>query len=458
MTYLSFMEKLNILFDTMMDFYFILVFSVLLMILTFMYIAKKITIKKYSLLMLLSFIIVFCISIISNYDVLSNTFDNFTTIFFGNIYFPSIYVYIGVLVISFIAFMTSSLNVMLKKIYKIINSIMFVLNNLLFVIIINIIAKNNIDIFSINSLYTNTSLVAMLELSMGLFIIWVLSLITVYITNSICERLAVKRVHKEEIQEEIFSPLLEVSNDIINNVNTLNDNDMESVVVEAVSNTVEVESKQEIHKNKFIFKEISSVNDDVIKEDTSNVTFNDILNGTIPVTYYDNSYINNEYDLVNPQIVYENNYDKAKNDSIIFNNIEVNLDDMEEVVAVNSALSQEDVQLSVEELTLKEKEKVSEERLLINTISLNDLIDDEDNVSEVEINTDNNVNVLEVEEGKESYTLDDYKKFIKMLNELKNYSNTSNINIDDAVAISLISNYSIDDCMKFKNILENNLN
>ena len=57
-----------------------------------------------------------------------------------------------------------------------------------------------------------------------------------------------------------------------------------------------------------------------------------------------------------------------------------------------------------------------------------------------------------------SYTLDDYKKIINMLNTLKKYSNCNNINVDDAVAISLISNYSVDDCMKFKNILESNLN
>ena len=56
------------------------------------------------------------------------------------------------------------------------------------------------------------------------------------------------------------------------------------------------------------------------------------------------------------------------------------------------------------------------------------------------------------------YSVDDYKKIIKMLTEIKNYANGTNINIDDAVAIGLINNYSIDDCMKFKNILENNLN
>lgn len=437
MTYLSIIEKLNILFNTMMDFHFILVFSVLLMVFTFMYIAKKINIKKYTLLMLLSFVIVFGISIISNYEVLSNTFDNFTTIFFGNIYFPSIYVYIGVLVISFIAFIVSILNVMLKKIYKVINSIMFVVNNVLFVIILNIIAKNKIDIFSIDSLYTNTSLVAVLELSMGLFILWIFSLITVYVTNAICIRISNKRVVKEEVQEEMFNPVLEVSNDIVYDVNTLNDDDnIEPVLVENISNNEVdvVEQIQEI-KEEVIADEMIVENN--VIEKVSSVTFNDILNGTIPVTYYDNSYINNEYNLVNPQSVYEDNYNKVKSE-LTFNDILI-----------------KEPQLSVEELTKIEKDRVSEERLISNTISLNDLAFEEEFVSKVEVIEE--VAKIEKEEDN-TYSLDDYKKFIKMLTEIKNHSSGNNINIGDAIAIGLINNYSVDDCMKFKNILENNLN
>ena len=45
-----------------------------------------------------------------------------------------------------------------------------------------------------------------------------------------------------------------------------------------------------------------------------------------------------------------------------------------------------------------------------------------------------------------------------MLNTLKKHSIDHNITIDDAVAISLISNYSIEDCLKFKDILESTLN
>jgi len=450
MTYLSIIDKLKILFDTMMDFEFILVFIILLIIFTFLYLIKKLSIKRYIVMLMLSFVLVFGISIIGNYEVLSNTFDDFATIFFGNIYFPSIYVYIAVLIISFTAFMVSILNVMLKKIYKIINSVMFILNNILFVIILNIIAKNNIDIFSVNSLYTDTSLVAILELSMGLFILWVLSLITVYVTDSVCFRFANKRiVHKEvreKVHEEVFNPVLEVSNDIVSDVNTLDDLDVvthnDSVEVEAISNNeldLVVEQIDEVTEN------------NLVMESGNNVTFNDILNGCIPVTYYDNSVEKEHTELVNPQMIYEDSYNKLKNDNVIFNDINISLDD-----------THEEVQLSVEEMTLLDKEKISEERLVINTISLNDLIDkEEDSVSEVETKVNNNIDVLEVSEENiinNGYTVDDYKKIIKMLTELKNYSNSTNINMEDALAISLIKNYSIDDCIKFRNILENNLN
>ena len=47
---------------------------------------------------------------------------------------------------------------------------------------------------------------------------------------------------------------------------------------------------------------------------------------------------------------------------------------------------------------------------------------------------------------------------ITMLKELKQFTNSSNISVDDAINISLISNYSIDDCLKFKEMLEGNLN
>jgi len=472
MTYLSIIEKIKILFDLLMDSEFVLIFTLVMLYLTFLYSVKKLSGKKYISYILLTFIIVFGISIVNNYEVLSNTFDNFTTIFFENIYFPSIYVYIGVLIISFIAFVVSLFNVMLKKIYKIINVMMFTLNNILFVIILNIIAKNNIDVFSPNSLYTNTNLVAILELSMGLSLIWFLSLLVVYTTDVICVRLANKKVCNKE---EKFSTVLEVNSDIVNNVNVQND---EEYIYENISSNTLDSELEEISNNceDIIFSEIkaekellieenSIVNNEEITVSNKEITFNDILNGCIPVTYYDNSKVLEEYNLINPQNMYENNYNKIK-EEIVFND----LNNYKENIAIVEQNEEKqdniinnyniDRELSVEELTLKEKIKASEERLIINTVSLNDLIDEEFNEIMENTKEENNFNKVEnIKETKEyNYSIDDYKKIYNMLNSLKEYSTNNNIKIDDAVAISLISNYSIDDCLKFKNILESNLN
>ena len=88
--------------------------------------------------------------------------------------------------------------------------------------------------------------------------------------------------------------------------------------------------------------------------------------------------------------------------------------------------------------------------LISNTISLNDLIKEDKEIKIVDkvITTINN----------SDYTLNDYKKIVEMLKKIKNNSNNNNISIDDAVTMSLINNYSIDDCVKFKEILESNLN
>lgn len=435
MTYLSIIEKLRILLDMLLDFKFILIFVILLLLLTFLYAIRRINRKKYALMMLSTFILLFAISIISNYKVLANTFDNFTTIFFGNIYFPSIYVYIGVLVICFITFITSILNTMLKKIYKIINSIMFVCNNILLIIVLNIIAKNKIDIFSVSSLYTNNNLVAILEISMNLFILWVLSLIIVYTTNCICDRIVVK---KHVVVDNNVSSTLEVFNDINEDINVNND----SINVskdEVVIDTVDLNENSDVTPDTLVIEDI--------KEDYG-TTFEDILNGNIEVVYYQNDNTCNdlEYSIVNPQEIYENKYNyqvenKSKNDTS-FQDIVKNIED--------NTIEEQDKSF--------EKKRLVEDRLIINTVSLDDLNKD-DTIEEVK----NNKNIDTIKEdiitnSDNDYTIDDYKKISKMLKALKIHASGSNISVDDAVTISLISNYSIDDCVKFKEILESNLN
>ena len=429
MKYLSLLEKLKVLLDMLLSFKFILIFVIIMLILTILYLFKKISNKKYIIFMSLSIIVTFIISIIKNYKILSNTFDNFATIFFSGIYFPSIYVYIGILLIISLAFITSVLSSKKRKIYKIINSVIFILNNIFFIIVLNVIAKNNINIFEISSLYTNNSLVAILELNIILFILWIAVLTITYITNTICDKIS----SKQEVKEVV--PVLEPTKKLV------------------INKEEEIVPEENISQN--IIKEntiISTVNE-------SKVTFNDILNRLVPVTYYDNEINSINYNISNPQEIYENNYNNLKLELEKENTkVPVDIQNIKKIPEVNiikgnniieNKVNAIEVQ-TIEEKTQKIKEENMKKNLISNTISLNDLIkqDKEIDMMGQVITTINNP----------KYTLNDYKKIVEMLKEIKNNSNKNNISIDDAVTMSLINNYSIDDCVKFKEILESNLN
>ena len=457
MRYLTLLEKLKILIDVLMTYKFVLVLIAIMLILTILFIFKKLSNKKYTILMSLSILLTLIISIIGNYKILFKTFDNFTTIFFSGIYFPSIYIYLGVLLVVAVAFITSILSTKKKKVYKIINSIAFILNNIFFIIVLNIIAKNSINVFEISSLYTNSSLVAILELNMGLFILWIFSLSAAYITNTICDKITSKKTIKEEIISKVKEPVTK-----------------EEITPETIPVKEEVSLIEENIKVPEVTEIKEELPTDTEVETNNKITFNDILNGLVPVTYYDTEVNNKSYNITNPQKIYEDNYNNLKlelekdspkiEESIIekvpevkIKNAKTKVDKVPEV-KVNIIKEKDtigknilNVNLNkVEDKTLKIKEENMKKNLISNTISLNDLVEKEEKIVEPAKQT--------IISNDTSYTLNDYKKIIAMLKEIKNNSNKNNISIDDAITMSLISNYSIDDCVKFKEILESNLN
>ena len=459
MSYLSIVEKFKILFDMILDFKFIFIFLGVLVIATFLFLIKKIDNRKYIMIITLSLLLILGIDIVINYKELAEVFDNFMTIFFSNIYFPSVYVYVGTLLIVAIAFITSMFNKMLNKIYKIINGITFVMNNILLAIILNIIAKNKIDVFTPNELYTNINLVAVLEISIGLFGLWVLSLIVVYTTSVICDRIGNKR--REVVTCDTNSDVeeIDITKDTSSYNNVLTPVDAVSEVKEPSIVTYEIESN---NVEPEVIEEVSNVDTNVgtddVKENNSNVvTFDDILNGRIPVNYYENVLSVDAHDIVNPQEVFENKYKEYKEKSNIesFQDI-VNDANEDKVVIIKNNRAKDNLKINTVTLDSLEDKNDIVDTMVISESSCNE------NISEVTNELDNTgkIDVVTYNEEikKDSYSLDDYKKFIAMLGELKDFTNSNNVSIDDAVTISLINNYSIDDCLKFKEILESNLN
>lgn len=341
---------------------------------------------------------------------------------------------------------------------------MFVINTVLFAIIINIIAKDKVDIFSINSLYSNTKLVGILEISMNVFLLWIGSLFVSYITNLLSDRMVTKKgIVKEVIDDKVKENITfnkenayimvdnpfskKVINDsgdkVLPNISYISKHFPEEIhlvegfapeYVYEVENNIDDVKEENISIDEIDSYEKESKNKDVL-------TFNDILNGTIPISYYDNKKEEIEYTLSNPQEVYEGHYNS------IINEINKNIskeDVIEEIesnpVIENETKEEENTSREAIVTITKEIKNKREDNLLDETVSLNDLVDDD------------------MKKANDGYTVDDYKKIISMLNTLKKNGIDHNITIDDAVALSLINNYSIDDCLKFKDILESTFN
>lgn len=199
MKYLSIIDKLIILFNLLKESVLILIFIGVLVLAIVMRILKKISNKKLFLIAVLSLFITFLIVLFINYDILSNTFDNFLDIVFTNIYFPSIYVYLFMMISTYVIVSVTLINKRISYISRVFNYGMAFILNLFMIINLNIIASDKIDIFSASSMYTNINLVSMLELSMNVYILWMVVVCSIYVINNITDNLIVRREAKKLI-------------------------------------------------------------------------------------------------------------------------------------------------------------------------------------------------------------------------------------------------------------------
>ena len=376
MKYMTILEKLQILISNILNFKMVLVLAVALFIFTLFYIIKVINKKQYILSMIMSFVVILWFTISDNYGILSNTFDKFMTTIFENVYFPSIYVYIASILIIFISLLISILNTKIRNIYRIVNAIVFIFNGILLVLVLSIVSSSEIDVFSISSLYTDKNLLAILEISITSFILWVITICIIYITNCLYVRL--------------IDPKKEV-------VVTKND-----LVIEKD----EIIATDEIDNNKIIENENGIAPELVLVEDKPIVYMNA---REIPVKYDDLSVVDKSTDTNTNQGF---SYIFSDYSSEVFNGVDNRVNSMAEVATKDT----------------------------------------------VNMNVDTSMNDIVGVVNKIEYTIDDYKKFALMLEEIKAKSNKSNLSIDDIMMLNLVNNYSLDDCIRFREILKSNLN
>ena len=162
---------------------------------------------------ILSWFFVFVFVIVRYYSSISYIFDRLLGRLVEEIYFPSISIYTIVLIVTNVVFIISLLKKKIHILFKLINLMMGTSINFLFFLILDTIAKNNIDIYTEVSAYSNPNLLVLLEFSMFLFMIWLLMLIILLLIKKYAVKTIWVNIFKEEDYEILDLSLQQVKNE-----------------------------------------------------------------------------------------------------------------------------------------------------------------------------------------------------------------------------------------------------
>lgn len=146
------------------------------------------------------FIIVFIITKYISY--ISKIFDSLINTVFREIFFPSLSTYIIIVVITNIIFLITILNKKTKTSDRIINCAFFTAIMTVLIYTLDIISKNNINIYSNTELYSNQNILILIEAQTILFTVWILILLSKF-TISFLIKKSSEKIKKEYSKQSI---------------------------------------------------------------------------------------------------------------------------------------------------------------------------------------------------------------------------------------------------------------
>ena len=306
-----------------------LLISIFILLLTLIGIKKlKKTIKYF---FVLSWLICLVLLIIKYFDYLLSILDNFVENVLISIYFPNISVFVIVLIISNILLFVSLFKNMKTNLYKVVWLISGILINFLFVLILEIVVKNNIDVYSATSVYTNSDLYVLLNASMIIITINVIFSFIIFISKKLISFSKNKKDTSSDIIYEQSVP----NNDYSNNTdNTSNTYTSKQPLFNPLSNVVlNTNYSMPSGTNKFVI----NTNSDMIGNDDLGIRNNQSF---IPDVSNENVFINEPLISNNSYSNYNANTNINTNTTITNNNAYANVNYNNNLNSNNSLLNE----------------------------------------------------------------------------------------------------------------------
>lgn len=427
MTYTTIFEKLVCLIQLISTSWLDIAFLGISLFLVFLLCLKKISRKTSFLLITLACVSLFGIIIYQYFEQLNKMTDTLIDNLFTSIYFPSTYAYLFILIMIDVVAITNLLNPKKEKTYKTIHGIFFLMTNFVLTIILEIIAKNKIDIFSKESLFSNTNLITLLEFSMNLFILWIVVLAVAYFINIITEHVMISKENKvlEKEPANIEEPVMATKNLALE----ADFNDNKSIKVPSLEPTVTSAFVPDTTQNHFIPTFTPSLNNNVLETQ----------NTYMDSTYYSSNLKESEQTTMNynqfvPTMNSNNNrYEKEEN------NIANNTFDLSSFIP-----KKQDIRPLQDLNTVPSTNQIFEQ-ILRNELPVINPEPVSTSVPKIDV---------AIEQEKSTYTLNDYRIFNKMLKDIREHNQSNSIRIDKNLEYRLITKYSTETYNMFKKMLK----
>ena len=171
----SIIEKLNVLLTIIKSSpFFLTCFIVGTFLLSFVILDYKTTKKIRNKFLIFALILTLGFIFYKYYNYLISLSDNLIEEIFMAIYFPNLAVYTIVIVSTNICLFISLLKKKLNNEYKVANIFSTILLDFLFILILETIIKNKIDVYETLTVYSNKELLILIELSTAIYTAWLL--------------------------------------------------------------------------------------------------------------------------------------------------------------------------------------------------------------------------------------------------------------------------------------------
>lgn len=218
MTKTSFMDKLNIILEVSKSSkLFIAVIAIIVVLAVLAITMNKKNAKYTKNIYVLVYAFILIAILVAYSSSLGKMFDYMMNNLFIAIYFPNIAIYLAAIIITNIILLVSIFNRKITKLIKNLNVVMFSIMNYLLVLILSVVHKENLDVFTQTSIYGNRQVQALIELSSSVFMIWMAFLIVYKIirtyqqkTNSYHEKPEIHKVIVEKKTRVLPSNIKEI--------------------------------------------------------------------------------------------------------------------------------------------------------------------------------------------------------------------------------------------------------